>query len=313
MTENEKPYVLDVAYTGMSLAYKNTDYIADKVLPRVSVEGEKFSYKKYPVDAFLNVPKTLIGSKGMPEKMDIKGEEIPEIVEYHALMGEIPETELATAKEDDDPIGDNILLLTESLTIAREARTAKMIMDATSYGKNVITLSGSDQLNDKGSSAIDTILSARRKMLIKPNMMVVNDDGATYLQTHPDFVSLFKADFSGSKGIVPLEFVAQCLKLKEILVGQSLMNDASKGQNPEIVSAWGNDIVLFYQNPLAKPKQGMTFGFTGEWGSREVSRFFDGRRGPRGVHENKVSESIKELICAPACGSIIKQAFATEI
>lgn len=309
MPDNDK-YVLNAEYTGISLAYKNENYIADRVLPRVPVNKKNFSYDKYPDDAFLNVPKTLIGPKGMPESMDIKKDRIPAMVDYHAIKDEVAQTDIDEQAEGEDILGDNVLLLTDAMSLAREIRTAQLLQDSTNYGSNTKVLSGTDQFSDKESSVIETIMEVRRKMLVKPNKAVVSDDGATYLQCHPEFVSMFKSEYSNVKsGIVPLEYVAQCLKLQEIIVGQSLVNTAAKGQAAKITQAWGNDFILFYQNPLAKPQQGLTFGYTAQWGKREVSQFFDGERGYRGVVRNKVAEALKEIIAASSCGYLLKDAF----
>lgn len=307
-------FSVDAEYTGISLAYKNTDYVADRVLPVVSVQNDEFSYKEYPQNAFLNVSRTIIGAKGAAESIDIKSEKITDSLVYHALKAEVPETEVlaASVKNDDDPIGDNTLLVTEALMLAREVRTANLVNTKATYGSNVTTLSGTDQLNDKTSSAIDVFMDARKKMLVKPNCAVMSDDVAMYLQTHPDFVGMYKAEGASNRGIVPLEFVAQCLKLKEIIVGQAILNSAPKGKDPSLVQAWGKNIILFYKNPLAKPKYGLTFGYTAQKGTREIQRFFNGELGAKGIHIIKAVEQIKELICAPSCGYMIENAIAAE-
>lgn len=305
----DEKYVLDAKYTGISLAYRNEEYIADKILPRVPVDGKNFSYLKYPEEAFLNVPRTLIGPKGSPELIDVKGKYIPESIEYHSVAAEVPETDVMEAQEGSDPIGDNTLLATDALLLAREVRTAAKLQNKETYGDKVITLSGNDQMNNKSSSAVDVFYTAANKLSFRPNYAVVNQYGASYLQTHPDFLSVYTSEYTGTRGIVPLEFVAKCLGLKEIIVGRSLLNSARPGQAAQIASAWGNHIILFYQNPLAKPKAGLTFGYTAEWQNREVQRYFDGMKGAKGVHEIKAVEMTKEIICAP-CGFLIENAFA---
>lgn len=305
-------YVINAEYTGISLAYKNPSYVADKILPRVTVKNKNFSYDKYPIDAFLNVPDTRIGDLGEPASMDVKKERIPEEVVYHAIKGYVAQTEIDEQAEGEDLLGDNVLLLTEGLMLAREVRTAQLCQDATLYGSNVKVLSGTDQLSNSASSLLDTIFDARKKMLVKPNKILVSDDGATDLQRHPDVVSMYKTEFSDTKtGIVPLAYVAQLLKVDEIIVGQSVVNSAKKGQTANLQQAWGNDLIMFYQNPLAKPQQGMTFGYTAQMGTRQVSQFFDGEPGFSGVHKNKVAEAVKELIVAPCCGFLLKNAFGS--
>lgn len=309
---SDDKYVLNAEYTGISLAYKNPSYIADKVLPRVPVKGKNFSYDKYPIDAFLNVPETKIGDLGEPATMEVKKERVPASLDYHAIKGSVPQTDIDEQSEGEDMLGDSVLGLTEGLLLAREVRVAKLLQNSTFYGSNVETLSGTDQLNNAASSLLDTIFDARKQMLVKPNKIVVTDDGATDLQRHPEVVSMYRTEYSDpKKGIAPLSYVAQLLKVDEIIVGQSVMNAARKGQAPELVPAWGNDLIMFYQNPLATPKQGLTFGYTAQKGTRQVSQFFDGEPGYSGVYINKVAEAVIELLVAPSCGFLFKNAFGS--
>lgn len=307
------PYEVNPELTGISLAYRNTDYIADKVLPRVAVTQKAFQYHQYAEHAFLTVPETEIGRTGMPNKMSVQAKlEVSSLVSQ-SLEAEVPQEdveEVQASGADVDPIQDNTLLVTEGLTLAREIRCAKLLSDSTNYGKNVITLSGTDQLTNKTSSVIDLWKDVKKKLLMPATHAVVSDTYALYLQTHPEFIGMFKGDNTNNKGMVPLDFIAQQLGLKEILVGRAKVNAANEGQQANIVDVWGRDLIFFHQNPLAKPKHGMTFGFTAQKGQREVLTFFNGRAGSHGVNYIKTVEDVKELITASSCGCLVKDAFA---
>lgn len=301
--------------TGISLAYINTDYIADKILPRVPVSQKSFEYKEYPVGTFLSNPKTEVGRKGRPET--VEGESMTKTVSVksHSVLAEVPEEDILEAKAaqgDEDPMADNTTIATECLSLAREVRTAQLLNNPETYGsKNVITLSsGSDQLNDKSSSFIDMFKQVKKKMIVPPTHMVVSDDYALSLQAHPDFLSIFKSDNSSNHGLVPLDYIARMLGLKEILVSKSKVNNAKPGVEPNIVNVWGNNLIFAYINPLAKPKYGMTFGFTAEKGKREVQEYFDGIPGSKGIHYIKPVEEMIELVTAKSCGCLVKNAFA---
>ena len=97
--------------------------------------------------------------------------------------------------------------------------------------------------------------------------------------------------------------------LEKILVGKSKANAQKPGKTPVIQTLWGIDLALFYLNPIARPKYGLTFGLTATKGSTEVQTYFEGKFGAHGVHYIKPVETLKELIMAPACGFLIKNAF----
>lgn len=306
------PYEVNPELTGISLAYRNTDYIADKVLPRVAVTQKAFQYRLYSEKSFLTVPESEIGRTGMPNKMSLQSKlELASLVSQ-SLEAEVPQEdveEVQASGADEDPIQDNTLLVTDGLALSREVRCAKLLSDSSNYGKNVMTLSGTDQLTDKTSSVIDLWKDIKQGMLMPPTHAVVSDTYSLYLQTHPEFIGMFKGDNANNKGMVPLEFIAQQLGLKEIFVGRAKVNAANEGQEPKIEDVWGRDLLFIHQNPLAKPKHGMTFGFTAQKGQRQVQTFYDGRPGSHGVNYIKAVEDVKELIAAPSCGFLIKDAF----
>lgn len=309
----EIAYQINPELTGISLAYRNTDYIADKVLPRVAVTQKSFQYRKYPDETFVTVPETQIGRTGMPNQMTLKSELVDSSVITQSLEAEVPQEdveEVQASNSDEDPIQDHTVLVTDGLAIARELRCANLLNDSTNYGGNTQTLSGTDKLSAKESSLIDLFKDIKKSMLMPPTHMVVSDTNSLYLQTHPEFLGIFKSDTANNKGMVPLEFIAKQLGLKEILVGRAKANTAKPGQAPSIQEIWGNGLIFFYQNPLAKPKHGLTFGFTAEKGRRTVQTFYNGRPGSMGVNYVKVAENVRELLAAPtSCGYYVKNAF----
>lgn len=294
--------------TGISLAYKNESYIADIVLPRIAVNHKSFEYKEYPVDAFLGVHNTLVGDKGEPKSIDIKSTPKYAGVQGHSLKAEVPVSDIEDAQgTGDDPEGDNTVLLTEGLAVAREKRVAEIFADTSNFGGSV-TLSGTDKLTDKeNSNAVTLFLDCIASMPIDATHAVINNAVATALQTHPDFLASYNST-GATRGIVPLEYIAQVLKLKGFIVGKARINSAKAGQNPQILNAWGNNIALVHINPLAKPKYGLTFGFTAEKGSREITEFLNPSPGTKGVKIIKASEELIELITAKSAGYLIKNA-----
>lgn len=307
------PYQINPELTGISLCYRNTDYIADKVLPRTPVARKSFQYLKYPDDAFLSVPNTEIGRTGMPNKIEIKAELVDASVKSHSLEAEVPQEDIEEMQETDADVNimeDNTNLVTDGLSLAREVRTADLLSNPELYGSNKVVLSGSDQLSDKTSSVIELYKDIKKSMLMAPTHAVVSDTYALYLQTHPDFLGMYKGDNTNNRGLVPLDFIARQLGLKEIFVGKTKANYAKQGQAPRIIDVWGRDLLFIYQNPLARPKQGMTFGFTAEKGKREIQTFYNGRPGSHGVNYIKAVENVNEIISAVSCGYLVKNAFA---
>lgn len=310
----EHPYQSEPELTGLSLAYKNpaATLIADNVMPRVSVKKEDFRYKKYPVNTFIRTANTKVGRKGRAETMDMTCEKILASVDYHALKAEIPLSDVIAASDGDSPREDKTELVTEGLMLARELRVANLMQDKNNY-ENTVALTSGEQFDDKDSSALQTLLEAKRSMLIKPNCAIMNSTVLTYLQTHPDFLANYNnAGVATTRGMASVEFIKNLLGLKELYIGEAVLDFAHEGQTPDIKNVWGNNIVLFYKNPTATPKKGLTFGYTAEYEGRKIQSYTDPDPGTDGIQTIKATEKLIELIVAPSCGYLIQNVLSED-
>ena len=308
----DRPYEINPELSGISLAYRNNDYIADKVLPRLPVTQKVFKYRKFADDAYLNAPNTEIGRTGMPNQLNIKSTLELNEVKSHSLETELPQEDIDEAQAsgaEDDLMEVHTNLVTDGLSLAREVRAAKLLCDPATYGDNTHTLSGESQLNNPKSSIIDLWTDIKKNFLIAPSHAVISDTYALYLQSHPEIVGMYKGTDYDRKGLVPLEFIKELLGLKEFIVGKAKINSAKEGQEANIVDVWGNDLLFFYQNPIARVKNGVTFGYTAEKGKREIQTFYNGRPGSHGVHYIKAVEDVNEIVASAKCGYLIKNAF----
>ena len=68
--------------------------------------------------------------------------------------------------------------------------------------------------------------------------------------------------------------------------------------------------MLFYQNPAITPDQGISYGYTAQWGDRIAGSWDDKDIGMRGGVRARVGESVKELIPAGDLGYIFLSAIA---
>ncbi|MDD3236814.1 MAG: hypothetical protein PHV37_01795 [Candidatus Gastranaerophilales bacterium] len=291
--------------TAISLAYTNQGLIADKVLKRVPVKTESFKYNFYPKAQMFTVPDTTIGRKGQANEVELKSEIKDASVEDHGLKDCVPAADVEAAQKANaaDPIAKNTIFTTDLVALAREKRVASVIQNPDNYGHKE-TLSSSDKISNNLSSPISMFEEASNACFMKPTHAVMNRKVLSVLRQHPEIVQAYNKN-SGDKGKVPLAFLIEFLELEDILVGQSVVNTAKKGQTPVYNGVWGNHISLYYQNPIADVDYGLTFGVTAEYETRRVLTYFDNDRGIKGSHIIKVVEQNKDLILAPDCGAIM--------
>lgn len=315
-------FVVNPALTAIAMTYKNGVLIADDVLPRLPVASEVFKYNKYTQADGFTVPDTKVQRKGRVNQIDWSATQITDQTNDYGLEDAIPQKDIDLARAVPgggiDPLPHSTELISDLVALDREVRAAALVFNAGNYpAANKSTLAGNSQWSFKGddsnvaSDPITDILTAMDSMLMRPNIGVAGRAVASALQTNPRIVKAFNAT-SGDTGIVPLDFIATLFGLDKILVGEGWLNTAKKGQAPAMSRVWGKYFALIHQNRLvASPQQeGVTFGFTAQFGTRVAMTFEDVDVGLRGGTRVRVGEAVKELVSASDCGYLFSAAVA---
>jgi hypothetical protein len=303
-------FPIDAHRTAIAIAYSNSSLIADLVLPRIPVGKQEFTYMKYAMEESFTLPDTKVGRRSAPKEVSFSASEKTDSTEDYALDDPLPNRDIENAPEGHDPLDQSTEGLTDLILLDREQRTAGAVFDASSYAtSNKETLSGADQFNDAGSDPIATIMDALDSMIMRGNIMVIGRPAFSALARNPAIVKAAHGN-SGDSGIANRRAIAELFELQEILVGESFVNTAKRGQTPSISRVWGKHISLIHQNRAANNRQGATFGYTAQFGDRISGGEFDSSIGMRGGVRNRVGESVKEVICAGDLGYFIQDAVA---
>lgn len=291
--------------TSLALAYNNSNFIADKVLPKVPVSTEVFKYLYYPKEQFLTLPDTTIGPKGEANTVDLNAEFKTATVKSRALKEIVPIAKIDAAVKNGqkNPMDKATIQLTRLIQLDREVQTAKLLGDDENYGKSM-ALSGTDCINDPNSDAINIIQDMIDDMLIAPTTMVMSRRVSSSLRRNRSIVSGYHGN-SGDKGIVPIEYLKDLFGFQDIYVGEAVMNSAKKGQQAQLVGVWGNFISMFYADASADTESGMTFGITAEYEKRAARNWTVQDKGIKGCEAVQVHEQETEIITAPECGALL--------
>lgn len=151
--------------TGLTLAYTNNDYIADKIFQRVPVTTETFKYKKYLKSLNLQVPDTLVGDTGEPNEVKFEFEKLTETVDGHSLIERIPQTsKQEAAAENEDIMTKTTNFLTNVFLGAREKRIADMLQDINNYDGNYKILTANEKFTKDNVDAFDVVDDACDKV-----------------------------------------------------------------------------------------------------------------------------------------------------
>lgn len=301
------PFTISPDLTAIAVMYTQDTLIADKVLPRVPVDAENFTYLKYPLAEGFTVPETRVGRRSAPNQVEFSALEVSDRTQDHGLDAPVPNKDInswrkardAGLTKAVDPLMRATKQVTQLVMTRREKRAADLVLDSNNYAAaNKVTLAGTSQWSDySNSDPLTAIMTAMDSMVMRPNVGVLGRAVATKLQLHP---KICKAVFGNNTdaGVVPISAIANLLGLEELLVGEGWLNVAAKGQAPNMQRIWGKHAVFMAQNKEADTQYGVSFGLTAQFGDRVAGTIEDSDIGLDGGVRARVGERVKELITA---------------
>lgn len=308
------PFPIQPDLTAIAIQYRNTDMIADQVLPRVPVGKQDFKYFKHTLADGFTIPDTKVGRRSPPTQVEFTATEHPASCVDYALDDSVPNEDIENAGgiPNGDPITKATQYLTDLIELDREKRTAGLVFSTASYAAstNRTQLSGTTQWSDyTNSDPLGAILTGLDNCVMRPNILVLGQSVWTKLRMHPKVIaSIFGV---ASSGVPTREQIASVLEIDQILVGRSFVNTAKKGQaTTTLARVWGKHAALIYRDLLATASRGTTFGFTAQFGGRIAGSFEDRDIGMRGGVRVRVGESVKEVVTATDLGYFFEDAVA---
>jgi len=298
------PFVTDKVRTAITLAYRNEDYVADAVLPRVPVSAEEFKWTEYNKQDRFTVPPMVIDRKGSFNQVEFGGTEQSSMTVDYGLEDVIPIRDIENGKTSKfDPRGHAVELITDLLMLGREQRVAAKVFDPANHD-NTEALGGTDQWDDATSKPLVQLADAMEVPFMRPNMLVINPRAALALRRSPSVVKAYNGT-TGDEGLVPMDWIRQTLGLQSIIVAAAKQNTQNPGQAAAYGHVWGDNALLFYRNSSAMPNKGLTYGLTAEYGTRISQTKRNDDIGLRGSVVQRVGESLKELVLSKDCAYLI--------
>ncbi|AHD01189.1 hypothetical protein [Leisingera methylohalidivorans] len=320
-----RPFQSDPILTAIAVGYKNPEAsrIADEVMPRHTVPGEKFSWTEYPIEEAFNTPDARVSRKGRVNQLEFGGKQRTSEVEDYGLDAPVPISDIDTAAaaraagvSNFDPEGHAVEMVSETIENIREVRVARTVHNADNYADGrKTTLAGGDQFSDYANSdPIGIIKTGLEKTLIMPaNTMVMGRKVWTALSSHPKLVNAVKGNLT-NEGIVTRQQFLELFSgegIKRLLIGDAYFNAAKPNQAANLQRAWGNNISLLHINKMATSQGGgITWGFTAEFGGKIAGRIEDKDIGLQGGYRIRRGERVKEVIVAKDVGYYIQNAVA---
>lgn len=304
----------DEHLTTISIAYKNPDValIQDSVFVRTEVGKTEFSYWTYPEGQGYTVPNTRVGERSQVPRVEIQGTKVPTETEDFGVEIPLTANDINNAPRGVDPRERATEQATNLVLLDREVRCAALAFDAAQYAAgNKIDVSGTptDMWDDYANSdPLPQLIDGIDACLMRPNVVAFGHKTWNKLSMHPKIVSAALGN-DGTSGRATRQRLAELLEVQEVLVGASIVNIVKPGKTPQLARVWGPHALAFYRDRTVGTAGGITFGITGQYGTREAgSKPIDiGLRGGTGV---RAGESVKEVIVAPRAAYFWQNAVA---
>lgn len=300
---------VDKILSQFSVAYRNENYISEKILPVLKVVEKSGKYAKYGKDN-LRLPDSMERAPGTQAMT----------FDYTVSQGTYACTEKSAEKavpdefqqNQDDPYDakrDATTFALDKLWGYAENKLATYMSNTANLTSNV-TLSGTTQWSDySNSDPMSNIKTGRTTMLgnngKKPNLLVLGNDVWEALKIHPDIAERVK--YVGVTGADAIKrAIAQLFEVEEVLVGDSIKNSANEGQTDSLTTLWGKHAWLIYRAP--RPSlMGLSFGYT----FKDVERVVDVRREEALLSDVvRVRESYDQQVIDVTLAYFIKDAVA---
>ena len=303
-------YYKSKVLTNVSLAFKNEDYIGERVFPIIQVKKDTAQIATYTMGN-LRIEKTLraIGAatKEVNHAVSI-GDHY--VLEDHALKELVPIELVENADDPVKPRVDATESVTDMMLVAKEKAVADVIQATGSMTRNT-TLTNTDQWNDyENSDPFGDIATGKNSTRAyagkKANTLIIAYDTLETLLNHPDVVDRFPGAPMVSYDLLAKN-IGRLFGLKEMMVGEAQYNSADEGAADVLADIWTKTAVIAYIEKKGTLKS-RTLGFTYQ---KKAPRKVDGWKD----HDRKgdwvrVSDKFDQKAIDLNCGYLIYAAIA---
>lgn len=323
---NVKEEIIAGPLAGVSVAFRNRDYIADEVFPILDGADPRAKITVYRKGAWFRDEAAIRAAGTEARRGGYPLTTVSIATEEYAFAKEVTDEDRRFASAQGAPAiqpdTDAIEFATDKIDLKKEIRVGALITGGTWVDGNS---GGADAEGGWAAGDGNTFLAdiATAKKAIKaatgllPNRLVL--DYATYLSLQEESDILEKIKYT-QRGVFGADLLASLLDLDKVLVGKAVKSDAEEtqaGDDFNAVNIWevnaGKGMGFLY---YAAPKLGLKVATAGlqvriayeGGGPRRLSTWREASR-HQDVYE--VAEETHILQVAAECGYLFKDTYAT--
>ncbi len=300
MPEPNSPAVNPIL-SNIAIQYRNADFIADLVMPRIPVVNKSGRYQVYNKPDRFTIRDTTLAPKAEAKEVDWAVGEAAYACKGYALKDFVSDDEIGNAASPVTPLSDTVETLQDLMNLDREKRVQDLLV-ASCPGANAAA-----KWNVAGTDVIGDINNAIQQCFAPPNTVVMSFDVLMALDKNTDIKDRIKYT---NLGVLTSELLASLFKVQRVIIGKSKYNTAKRGQTPVFGQVWTDSVYVAYINPRPSPKSltlGLSFAetlFGAE--SWRVRSWREEKRGLGGGTEVQTESSLHEVLVASDVAYAIK-------
>lgn len=262
--------VIDPILSNHARGYRNLEFIAHLLFPRVSIPNRSMRVIRFGKEAF-RMMNTRRAPGADKKRVQYGHASDPISLVQDALEGVVPieHQEEAMSVPGIDLGQGAINMVLDVIDLGHEHEAAQIARTTGNYPEaNRVTLTGTDRWTSDTSTPladIDAAKEAIRRMIGRyPNTLTLGPTAFNALKRHPKIREQFKYTSSQS---ITTEMLAAYFDVRRVLVGKAVWLPETAAETVPATDVWGNDAILAYVpeagNNFQVPSYGYTYELTG--------------------------------------------------
>lgn len=290
---------VDKLLSNISVKYRNSEFIADEVFPRVPVKKDSDEYRVYTRN--FRIPDTKMADSGLANQHDFAVSTATYSLEKHALKDYVSDDQeenydLASLK------ADTTEELTDKIMLRKEKQCADLFT-TTSWSLNVsLAAAGAWNSNTTVSNPIPVVDTGASTVILnsgfKPNYGILPHEGFIAAKNHTSVLDRVK--HTSSK--MTKDMLAGLFDLPQLLVPIVSYDTSAEGGTETIAAIWGDSMFLGYKPNRPSPRT-PSAGYTFMNAKPPVKTWRDEERESLGI---RVKMRFQARVVASLAGYLIK-------
>jgi len=294
---------LNAALSQISIAYRNPEYIAESIFPRLNVQKKSDYYYIFDAGAWFRDEVKVRAPGTRAARADYSISTASYVCVTYAIAKGVPDEVRENADAPLKPDVEATQFVTDQLLRAQERRVAALVTGSANWA---YAASPATQWTQDTSDPIGDIEAAKDAVVQRigrvPNTMVISYEVWRYLRNHPDLLDRLK--YTNPTGVITPDQAKTLFGVERLLIGTALYDSAEEGESASRQFIWGDAAWIGYvpRNPaLMEPAAGYIL----EWKTRRVRTYREEQE-----HQDVIEaeHSVDEVITASDAGAVIYNA-----